>query len=512
MRLRAKILISVILVFFITITATSLVSTGIFVNEQRYALENQSLLIARTLAAEIERIINKGVSLDLIGDYNEHLGKVVRENEIVDFAMVMSPRGKIVFSSEEKPGDTHEFSGEFLAALEGARETVLESTPDGETYLDTLVPVIDNRGNYAAMLHIGTPYRVIVDKAARLTLMSGTTALLGLVFGVAVMVAALSYWITNPIESLTAVINEASRDPSTDKRIPVRTGDEMGMIGEAFNAMLNKLQDFQHEVEGTARELERMVDLQTIANLRLQEMDNTKTMFIATMSHELRTPLNAIIGFTGVVLQGIPGEINAEQRKQLTMVRNSADHLLALVNDIIDMSKIEAGKIDLAIEAFDLGQLLEEVHASFAADAAAKGVALLAEAPGVGKVESDRVRIRQIVMNLVSNALKATVEGGITVKASRAGDGFRVSVEDTGCGMSREAVRRLFQPFGKVAAREANWKGTGLGLYLSGKIAGILGGGITVASEPGKGSIFVLEINVGDDSDEESADGGKGPG
>ena len=140
------------------------------------------------------------------------------------------------------------------------------------------------------------------------------------------------------------------------------------------------------------------------ANARLQELDRLKSMFIASMSHELRTPLNSIIGFTGILLQGLAGDLNAEQRKQLGMVKGSSEHLLALITDIIDLSKIEAGKIDLTLEPFDLSKVVNEVLGSFQVAAARKALSLSADIPPGLMLVSDKRRIRQVLVNLVGNA------------------------------------------------------------------------------------------------------------
>jgi PAS domain S-box-containing protein len=228
------------------------------------------------------------------------------------------------------------------------------------------------------------------------------------------------------------------------------------------------------------------------ANLHLQELDRLKSLFIASMSHELRTPLNSIIGFTGIMARGLAGEINPEQKKQLGMVQDSARHLLALINDVIDISKIEAEMIEVGISTFDLGDLLREVETTYRSDAEERGLELSIEVPDLGAVTSDQRRIKQVIMNLVSNALKFTDTGSVAVTAERTGDEMKVTVRDTGIGIGEEDLGQLFRPFGRVAVPGRLTEGTGLGLYLSQKLARLLGGVISVESEPGCGSIFTF--------------------
>ncbi|MEW6054144.1 MAG: ATP-binding protein [Nitrospirota bacterium] len=254
---------------------------------------------------------------------------------------------------------------------------------------------------------------------------------------------------------------------------------------------------------------ERTAELEQ-ANVRLRELDRLKSMFIASMSHELRTPLNSIIGFTGIILQGMVGPLNEEQQKQLTMVKNSARHLLDLINDIIDLSKIEAGKVQLFVEEFDLSILMQEVFSSFRNSAEKKGLGFSLHMPDSVVVVSDRKRIQQVMLNLVGNAIKFTDKGSVKIVArygeqgtDRKGrepsdDGFiEITVEDTGIGIRQEDMNKLFTAFGMVRVEGMPvQEGTGLGLYLSKKLAALLGGTITAASEFGKGSRFSFTLPV----------------
>ena len=230
------------------------------------------------------------------------------------------------------------------------------------------------------------------------------------------------------------------------------------------------------------------------ANIHLQELDRLKSMFIASMSHELRTPLNSIIGFTGIILMGMTGEITEEQRKQLTMVKNNAKHLLALINDVIDVSKIEAGKIELAIEEFDLSALVQEVKDSFAVAVAEKGLKMPVKMPERLVIESDERRTKQILMNFVSNAVKFTDKGQIAVNVVKNDKMAEVSVRDTGIGIRKEDIDKLFKAFSRIPTEGMLKEGTGLGLYLSKKIAGLLGGEIKAEGEFGKGSVFAFTL------------------
>ena len=225
------------------------------------------------------------------------------------------------------------------------------------------------------------------------------------------------------------------------------------------------------------------------ANIRLQEMDRLKSVFLASMSHELRTPLTSIIGFTGIILQGMSGEVNEEQRKQLTMVKVNANRLLSLINDVLDISKIAAGRVKLSLEEFRLEDVVAEVVETLSPAAREKGLELLVEVPEGITLFSDRRRVGQVLMNLLSNAVKFTDQGSVKIAARVPGDGrIEVSVIDTGTGIKEEDMVRLFQPFQQVDVSLAKEReGTGLGLHLCRKLANLLGGDIWAESEYGKG-------------------------
>ncbi|MCK9591014.1 MAG: ATP-binding protein [Methanoregula sp.] len=258
-------------------------------------------------------------------------------------------------------------------------------------------------------------------------------------------------------------------------------------------------QDEQRLLEAH-RDLEKKVDERTSelseANLHLQELDRLKSLFIASMSHELRTPLNSIIGFTGIMVKGMAGEVNSEQKKQLGMVQDSARHLLALINDVIDISKIEADKIEAGVSTFNLADVIRDVKNTYGLSAHDRGLVLNIEIPGPVTVTSDDRRIKQIIMNLVSNAIKFTDEGSVDLTVEQKGSAVQVRVSDTGIGIGKEDLKQLFRPFGRIAVPGRLAEGTGLGLYLSKKLARFLGGDITVESELHKGSVFTFSFPI----------------
>jgi len=236
----------------------------------------------------------------------------------------------------------------------------------------------------------------------------------------------------------------------------------------------------------------------TKAKETAESADRLKSTFLATMSHELRTPLNSIIGFTGIMLQGLAGPLNDEQRKQLGMVQDSARHLHSLINDVLDLSKIEAGQFKVERSPFSFESSATKVVEEMKPLAQKKGLELrLQIAPQVGSIVSDPRRVEQVLVNLIGNAIKFTHEGEVEVLASVSDGQLEVSVRDTGIGIKAEDWPILFRPFQQVdTGLTRRHEGTGLGLSICRRILEVLGGSITFNSTFGVGSVFTFRLPV----------------
>ncbi len=265
------------------------------------------------------------------------------------------------------------------------------------------------------------------------------------------------------------------------------------VLKRQVNIRTRELQDINRDME--TRIEQRTAEL-AVAMQKAQAADHLKSAFLASMSHELRTPLNSIIGFTGILLQGLAGPLNEEQKKQLLMVQNSSRHLLALINDVLDISKIEADQLTLSFSTFDLRPSIEKTVKLVAPLADKKGLELKSEiGPDVAGVTTDQRRLEQIILNLLNNAVKFTEKGRVTLVCRTDKDGYLLSVSDTGIGIRAEEIPGLFQPFHQIdTGLSRKHEGTGVGLSICKKLVGMMGGAIEVQSQWGEGSTFTVRF------------------
>jgi signal transduction histidine kinase len=314
---------------------------------------------------------------------------------------------------------------------------------------------------------------------------------LGMALVASLLVARRVVW---PLETLRKGV-ERIGGGDMNSRLDVKTGDEIELLAEEFNRMAENVREayggLEQKVEERTHEL-------AFANERLKELDRLKSDFVSNVSHELRTPLTAIKGAVDLILREVAGPLTEKQIHYLTRVRSNTQHLAGLINDLLDLSKIESGKIEVKSSLVSMGGLVHEVVETLRPIAVEKGIALEAAIPEQSiMVWADRDKINQVLMNLIGNAIKFTpAHGTVTVSASRNGDErVQVSVSDTGPGVPPEEKEKIFDKFYQVGEVDGvKPKGTGLGLAICKALVELHGGRIWVESEMNRGSTFYFTL------------------
>ncbi|HEX2853013.1 MAG TPA: response regulator [Opitutaceae bacterium] len=331
--------------------------------------------------------------------------------------------------------------------------------------------------------------------------------------------------ISEPIVKLSELARRVAREGDYTVRADIKGGGETAVLVEAFNTMLTTIQqrdadllvaknaavearerlaEINAMLEESNRTLERKVAERTIdlhkATVAARDANQAKSAFLAKMSHELRTPMNAIIGYSEILVEDATDRGDDGAIADLRKILSAARHLLGLINDVLDLSKIEAGKMDLYLESFDITRIVQEVVSTAQPLIDRNSNRVVVECPAdIGVMHADATKLRQILLNLVSNASKFTEKGQIRIQASREkkpeGESIVVRVNDSGIGMTPEQMTRLFQAFSQADhSTSAKYGGTGLGLAISRQFARLMGGDITVESAAGKGSTFTVRL------------------
>jgi signal transduction histidine kinase/DNA-binding response OmpR family regulator len=326
-----------------------------------------------------------------------------------------------------------------------------------------------------------------LEQRARGYLLIFTGVLLGSLLIALLLATRLAHLIAGPIRQLATLERRVTELKDYTVRATKRGNDEVGALIDGFNEMLE-------QIELRDRELR-------IARDKAEQANRSKSAFLANMSHELRTPLNAIIGYSEM-LQEDASDVGAESFiPDLAKINAAGKHLLGLINDVLDLSKIEAGKMDMYLESFDAAKLVDEVAATVYPLLEKNGNRLEVDcAPDAGKMYADVTKVRQVLLNLLSNASKFTKDGTVTITVRRVatpdrGERLRFDVRDSGIGMTEDQIARLFQAFSQAdASTTRKFGGTGLGLAISRHFCRMMGGNITVQSELGKGSTFSVDL------------------
>lgn len=502
-----------------------------------------SLLRQKRLAEEELTKRGQAMAADLA--YSSELGVLAEDGRLLQSAMrgvVRNPDvayvviyredGKILVMGgrqvSELPGLTSERSMEEKPRLQGRQPFSKSVVRGGARFVEFSAPILSEvktpeqlligplgmgpgqaqpRQRIIGAVRIGLSLQSIETHVnALLKLWGGLTVVFFALSTVAIY--AFSRRITRPIKQLT---DEAEKIAAGQRSVKVEidSRDEIGRLANSFNEMVTSLQENEAALQRHAEELERRVkertqELQT-ANLELEAASRHKSQFLASMSHELRTPLNAILGYTELIVDQIYGEVPERIRDVLERVDKSGRHLLGLINDVLDLSKIEAGELTLSLSDYSMKEVVQTVITAVESLAAEKKLALkIAVAPDLSPGRGDERRIVQVLLNLVGNAIKFTEVGEVRIQAQAADGAFLVSVSDTGSGIALGDQQKIFEEFQQIDDSATKTKGgTGLGLAIAKRIVEMHGGRIWVESTPGQGSTFWFTVPVVVEREEE---------
>src|SRR3984957_12278664 len=370
-----------------------------------------------------------------------------------------------------------------------------------------LVQSIIFQGKLTGFVYVVSDLQAINDRLKSYALI--TAAVLAISLIVALLISRISQRvISEPVVQLAETVRVVSYQKDyTIRALATGNRDEVSTLIESFNEMLGQIQERDTALRQARDELEQRVLERTtqlaVANkeldLRNREVERAtqmKSKFLASMSHELRTPLNAIVGFSDLLSDGTPGELNVKQKRFVNHIKQGSTHLLQLINDILDLSKIEAGQLELRSEEFLVKDALPEVLSTIHPLAMAKNIRVEQKVESKSLVKSDRVRFKQILYNLLSNAVKFTPKDGlIRIECVDHWDFVRMSVTDTGIGIRPEDQKVVFEEFRQIeGSADRAQEGTGLGLAITKRLVEQQGGQISVESELGKGSRFTFTL------------------
>lgn len=473
--LRGKILLIVGLVTITVCTGVLWSASSHYYSSYAATLQSRSLAIAKSLSLQMERITGLGIKIESVVGFEEQCAEAVRAYQNVDYAMLVSHDGTILFHNDTSLMGAQISSKELLDALPRGEFTLkLEKTAQ---YV-AVEPVRGPDNNQAASLVVGFSQRYIDEELKRINRSMLLIVAIGSLFGFSLLYLMLDYFIIRPSSKLVEVITHIRSHPGDySPRIvfPVRN-NEIGAMIESVNQLLEDIQDREAKL--------------IQAKESSDHANKSKSVFLAAMSHDLRTPMHAILSMNELMHST---QLNERQQRYTHNIEKAGRWLLGIINDILEFAKIESGKLELLKSEFELHQLVQDAVGLQEEIALGKKLTL---SQSIGEdvprwVLGDGPRLMQILTNLISNAIRYTDQGTIQVQVINTGSHIVFSVTDTGIGVDPEKIHLLWEPFVQVAAADGlRRSGTGLGLSIVKQLAEAMGGTVGVDTSLGKGATF----------------------
>jgi signal transduction histidine kinase len=494
--------------------AALLVSVGSLIAYDLRAYHTNVLADMDTQSELIGHMTAAALSFDDQRLAHENLG-MLRLQPRINAGVIYNNRGRL-FARYLAPGQRDNFPA--------------SPGPDGielaDGKLTLFKPIVDN-GERLGTVYLRADYDLLGRAADYLVTALGVTALA--LLAAWLIIRRLDHVIAQPILDIAAIAREVVDTGDYSRRAQKLSDDEVAQLVDSFNRMLGEIEtrtralessnhEIAHEAEQRRQAQHEVMHLNEVLEQRVHERtmqlevingelalameeaksaNQAKTAFLSSMSHELRTPLNAILGFAQILTSDKLPSTLEQKREFANHILKSGRHLLTLINEILDLAKIESGAVALTLEPVALGELLQECEGMIVPLAAQRGIRLRFPRGCAAQVLADRTRVKQILLNLLSNAIKYNREDGAVVvdTVTQPGGGMRISVQDTGMGLRPEQVQMLFTPFNRLGQEAGVEEGTGIGLVVTKRLVEMMGGSIGVSSSPGVGTVFWIELN-----------------
>ena len=509
--IRKKLVVAVMATTF----AALLVSVGLIIG---YDLRSYHRSLVNDLSTQAE-LVGHMTSAALAFDDPRLAGEnlaLLRTRPMVGAAAIFDENGRL-FASYTAHGKKSSFP---------ARPEAAGAQTEGDA-VTLFRPIVEN-GETIGTVWLHAEHRLLARTLDYLAIALGVMLL---AMGTAYLVMRrMGGVITTPIVAVTEIARDVVATRDYSRRAPRVGDDEAAELADSFNAMLTEIEQRTRELEGSNAEivreaaersraqqevmrlneqLEHRVDERTLqlalANAELanaideaRKANQAKSAFLSSMSHELRTPLNAILGFAQILTSQSLPTTEAQKKEFANHILKSGRHLLTMINEILDLAKVESGTITLSMEPVELGEILGECQSMIEPLAAARGIRMLFPQKVDAVLLADRTRVKQVLLNLLSNAVKYNRDAGAVVLdcVQGAPGRLRISVQDTGMGLRPEQVENLFQPFNRLGQEAGAQEGTGIGLVVTRRLVELMGGTINVTSSPGVGSVFTIELGT----------------